>query len=949
MICSGLAVVLFLAPFAIGAAHGWTSAALEICVWVLGLGWFVGRADAVESGVPRGFIWVAAALCLHLAFQMTPLPRGAISVLSPATADLYRQTVDTLAEIPASGGEIRSVGQVEDEKAAVAERGKIREFAGGREGWFPEAWRTLTIYPFATKADLLLYLSYGIALWLAATLPMPRFLLKSAATAAIAVAALALIQFATWNGHVLWFFDPYERGPFPADYPRMMGPFVNPDELAAFLAMTFPPAFSLLAVSWSRKTRRRPENGAVEPRLLGSAAFAVGLAVTVAALIGSASRGGFMGALLGTAVFAWGWGTKRRKERRESPRLAVRKRNRVEVAAELLRRFGPAALAIAILLGGLLYAGPRSRGVMDIRLAQAIFGSDIEGRVLYWAESLPILRDFPLFGVGAGSWREVFYRYEHYPMVGLRHNHAHGDYLEWCAEVGLVGVLLTAALAAAYARWARGNQSIPGLIRWGIVGGVVAIGWQELIDFNLRVPANAMMLAVLLGLLCNKRWEGSASFLTRHGRSNPLREETSRKEVAVESAMRAQRSVPVIVAAVGIFALLTAASARQFREFWQWAAVRGGSSVLRFAPGDADTWKDLGRLLHDGGFRYLPPTEECFRAAIRRRPSSGESFWAMSLGATERTARLRLLQAALYLEPTRAYWRLTYATLLDSSGRPDEALKEVGEAVYRDPRLSQHPYLNPGDKRNGAALLEAVERGFRRALDDRPDDPALLNEVASFYHRYGIFGEAAALWLRAAEHGNDRADYELLAGGSYARLANYERAEKIVRRAIVEAPERADGYRLLAMSVLRPQQKYEEAREVLERGIRSSDDAVPLYLSLHELEVERGNRKGALDALAKAADVAPRNIDAQIQLGEAYLAAEDYHRAQIAFDRAIRLDGKRAQLYYYEGTTRERLYDFGGARKAYQRALEIEPGNQSYVESAARMEKAFAEAGKESE
>lgn len=918
-------------------------------MWVLGLGWFVGRADTVESGVPRVFIWAAAALCLYLAFQMTPLPRGAISVLSPATADLYEKTLDTLAETPASREQIRSVGQVEDEKATVAERRKIRELAGGRESWFPEGWRTMTIYPFSTKADLLLYLSYGVALWLAATLPTPAFLLKSAATAGIAVGALALIQFATWNGHILWFFDPYERGPFPTDYPRMMGPFVNPDELAAFLAMAFPPAFSLLAVSWSRKTSRRSGNRAVESRLLGSAALAVGLAVTIAALIGSASRGGLMGAVLGTAVFAWGWRTRRRKERREASQLAVRKRNRVEVAAELLRRFGPAALAIAILLGGLLYAGPRSRSVIDIRLAQAIFGNDIEGRVLYWVQSLPILRDFPLFGVGAGSWRDVFYRYEHYPMVGVRHNHAHGDYLEWCAEVGLVGVLLTAALAAAYVRWARGNQSIPGLIRWGIVGGIVAIGWQELIDFNLRAPADAMMLALLLGLLCNRRWEGGASLLTRPGRSDPLWGETSRKEAAVEPAMRTQRSVPVIVTAVGVFAVLAAVSARQFREFWQWAAVRSGSSVLRSAPDDAETWDDLGRLLHDGGFRYLPPTEECFRAAIRRRPSSGESFWAMSLGATERTARLRLLQAALYLEPTRAYWRLTYATLLDSSGRPDEALKEVEEAIYRDPRLSQHPYLNPADERNGDALLEAVGRGFRRALDDRPDDPALLNEVASFYQRYRILGEAASLWLHAAEHSRDRADYELLAGGSYAQLANYERAEEIVRRAIGDAPERADGYRLLAMSVLRPQKKYEEAQEVLELGIRSSDNPLPLYMSLYELEIGRGNQKGALDALAKAADLAPRNIDAQIQLGQAYLAAEDYHRAQIAFDRAIRLDGKRAQLYYYDGTALERLYDFGGARDAYQKALEIEPGNQSYVESVARMKKAFEEARKERE
>ena len=42
-------------------------------------------------------------------------------------------------------------------------------------------------------------------------------------------------------------------------------------------------------------------------------------------------------------------------------------------------------------------------------------------------------------------------------------------------------------------------------IRTGAVGGLVAIGFQEIVEFSLQIPGNAVLFAVLLGIALHCR------------------------------------------------------------------------------------------------------------------------------------------------------------------------------------------------------------------------------------------------------------------------------------------------------------------------------------------------------------------------------------------------------------------------------------------------------------
>lgn len=128
-----------------------------------------------------------------------------------------------------------------------------------------------------------------------------------------------------------------------------------------------------------------------------------------------------------------------------------------------------------------------------------------EDRPRYWADTLEIIGDFPVFGTGLGTFASAYGAYEKDSASELRVNHAHNDYLEAAAELGLAGagILLAGILymaVGAFRVWRdRRNAQARGLALGGLVS-LAGAGLHAVTDFNLRVPANAVLFAVVLSL-----------------------------------------------------------------------------------------------------------------------------------------------------------------------------------------------------------------------------------------------------------------------------------------------------------------------------------------------------------------------------------------------------------------------------------------------------------------
>jgi O-antigen ligase len=108
---------------------------------------------------------------------------------------------------------------------------------------------------------------------------------------------------------------------------------------------------------------------------------------------------------------------------------------------------------------------------------------------------LPMVRHFPLFGVG---WNAFSMAYPAYQTIMKDYwiGQAHNDYLQVLLDGGLLGLVLVAALLALVFRaaLARAAHDPLGL---GLLGALLAFALHEIVDFNGQIPANAATFVAL--------------------------------------------------------------------------------------------------------------------------------------------------------------------------------------------------------------------------------------------------------------------------------------------------------------------------------------------------------------------------------------------------------------------------------------------------------------------
>jgi len=129
--------------------------------------------------------------------------------------------------------------------------------------------------------------------------------------------------------------------------------------------------------------------------------------------------------------------------------------------------------------------------------------SSMEGRAPIWDDSRQLLRAYPAVGTGLGTYETAFLKYQT-ASVDWNYTFAHNDYIQLASELGVVGFLIFGGLllmvliktvrAAFSEDW---NSRLLGL---GCTGALTAIAIHSLADFNLYIPANALLLSWIVGI-----------------------------------------------------------------------------------------------------------------------------------------------------------------------------------------------------------------------------------------------------------------------------------------------------------------------------------------------------------------------------------------------------------------------------------------------------------------
>jgi len=438
-----LALIFLGSTLAFGGVQPITYSLAEVFIFlaVLLFLWSQQRRGQIRLSLP---IW-PVLFVLWAGIQLIPLPGSLAAAISPARA------------LPAKW------------MAALDPHG---------------AWTTLSIYPHATLLEFLKLLAYLGVFVLAV------HLFDSGRRRSLLVLALVCLgcfeagygilqHLLNWN-KIFTVTNPY-------DLWVATGTYINRNHFAGLMEMTIPFTFALAFYSyqlWADWQQGRVANSASGND--SAAGFQVVfylflMLIMVLALIFSWSRGGIL-AVLSTLIV-----------------LSLLTAFKVKRKAWVLGVVAFAVLAIGFTLW--IGLGPVMQRFQQAGQTNYLQTSE---RGMIWQDTLHLLRENPILGTGLGTYGEALRPYQTH-LVNLHIDHAHNDYLEFSSETGLLGagllfipifyllIRMVFAFMSDHRRYRRA-------VILGCIGATLGLLIHSLTDFNLHIPANAMIFAMILGI-----------------------------------------------------------------------------------------------------------------------------------------------------------------------------------------------------------------------------------------------------------------------------------------------------------------------------------------------------------------------------------------------------------------------------------------------------------------
>ncbi|MDH3346979.1 MAG: O-antigen ligase family protein [Desulfobulbaceae bacterium] len=437
--------ILAFTPLAFGTSELWSmtySQAFILCGFTCYL--LALAADKRKKWQHPPGLLPLLLICFYILCQLIRLPPWAISFLSPHTAKIYSDTI-----------------------------------------WLvnPAQWMPLTLSPKATLLEFYrlstCVVFYIFTIQLLANRTYLSRTITLVAILAPTIALVAIIQKFTSPNAIYWLRTISEGSP--------MGPWVNRNHFAGFMEMALPLLITMFLyyrpkVKYKNSWRQKISLFFAMPEsnfhiLLGFGAILVGLSIFL-----SLSRSGITGMCLSLML------------------LIFFLENKNYGAKNLLFIL---TLALAVILGVCWFGWQPI-----IERFGKIVNDDlqiIDGRPTVWLDSLEIIYNFPLFGIGFGSFLTIYPAYRSLPGHSI-FDHAHNDYIELLTDGGLIASLLLfcfflSLLQAVRHIVRKRRDPYAQMLSYGVFCSIFALLIHSFTDFNFHNGANAFYFFFYCGLL----------------------------------------------------------------------------------------------------------------------------------------------------------------------------------------------------------------------------------------------------------------------------------------------------------------------------------------------------------------------------------------------------------------------------------------------------------------
>lgn len=828
-----LAATYFAAIF-FGGAHLWAQSVIILSVLGFALAiswrWLLHNARTQPSQIildPPSIVGIF--FVIWVVMQVIPLKPGILQVLSPKTYTIWQST----------------------------------HIVGGNPP-FP-----LSLYPFITINSLVFAITLLVFYWLALYGLKRRSQIHLVILGLLVLGAAeslyALGQLVTGGHYCLWWEKAFSET-------VATGTFIDRNHLAGFLSMLI-----CLGVGYIWALGHEEKNNPAQGKrtlytimeqwsgYFGARGIIVllSLAIMIAALLSTASRGGAL-TLLAGLIFMTGLIFARFFKTRK------------------------AFILVLTLSAVFMYVGYVAGDRVMERFKH--FGPDLETRLAFTRATYKMGKDFPLTGTGLGTFEFVFPHYQDFDVDALV-DYAHNDWMQLFAEGGCVGFFIIGAgiiwfMYISIARWRKRHDPFSVGIGLGGMGAMVAISIHSLSEFNLHMPANAFLFVLIVAII----------YLVLHSRRHRGGEVFTCPRYVLRVSVRTGVVILIIATFLG--------------------GVIGKRVVQNWR---ADS---IARTFWNSTIPFVEPTDEELKKAWRLAPGNA-TYWSWmaqrafshpdrpfdildGVQGGAKDADIYLLSEGIKRNPAgwRIWHQLGWGSLLKSGKDPDYYLPLAWKALDRACRL--RPYVAQGHFESGIAGLAACihhtkgaaksswKEAFRKALTLKP---ALAQKVADQLVLY--LGNDGAKKIKALLP-DDPQSYRFVAGYllrqgyldagvDILRQGEIKRNQKIER---LWAEYRGDG----SMS--------KEERKKITTQILSLDPGCPCAL------LETGKVLGAL----KSQERRTGNLKKLNQLRSAAWFLRALNRAR---------EDSPVEVIYFLGRMAEEDGDLIEARALFERALTL--------------------------
>ncbi len=127
----------------------------------------------------------------------------------------------------------------------------------------------------------------------------------------------------------------------------------------------------------------------------------------------------------------------------------------------------------------------------------------LDARLRIWQGTLGLVQDNLVFGTGPNTFAIAYPRYQ-VPGLPVLSRNAHNDYLQFASEIGILCLPLIFLILFVFFKFGFITLKIPSRQKQGVtlggMAGVLAILIHSFYDFNLYVPANAILFTVIAAI-----------------------------------------------------------------------------------------------------------------------------------------------------------------------------------------------------------------------------------------------------------------------------------------------------------------------------------------------------------------------------------------------------------------------------------------------------------------